>query len=306
VRYDGAARRDGYIVDTVASYVEFVPICPEVESGMGVPRPPVQLMGDPAHPRMLGVLDQRADFTAGMQLFGATVAPRIKHISGYIFKSRSPSCGVWDTPIIAADGPVRAYGAGLFARAVVGHRPHLPVQDERTLYTRQVRDQFFEQVFSYRRWQQHVAPAPTLAALREFHVAHKYSLLAHDAESYRALGRRLATATLSPALVACYAAQFFTALRIPATRASHVNVLQYLVGYFKKSATLDERRDLRELIASYDGGATELDTVLHVVRALTANYPNAYLRKQYYLYPEEDEALLRFSAAPSHSSASGF
>lgn len=177
VRYDGGTRYDAYIVDTLAPYVEFVPICPEVESGMGVPRPPVQLAGDPDQPRMLGVADPHADFTARMLHFGATAGPRVAHISGYIFKSRSPSCGVLDTPVIAADGSVRAYGAGLFTRSIIGQVPNLPRQDERALQALEARDQFFEQVFSYRRWQTQVAQASTLAALREFHVAHKYSLL---------------------------------------------------------------------------------------------------------------------------------
>jgi len=303
VRYDGAARRDAYIVDTLAPYVEFVPICPEVESGMGVPRPPVQLVGDPAQPRMLGVAEPHADFTTRMLHFGATAGARIGYISGYIFKSRSPSCAVWDAPIVAVDGSVHAYGAGLFARDIVKHCPHLPLQDERGLQATEARDQFFEQVFSYRRWQVQVARAPTLAALREFHVAHKYSVLAHHQDGYRGLGRMLATATMSPAFIACYAAQFFAALRKPTTRASHVNVLQHLAGYFKKTAPLAERQRVLELISSYHGGLIELGVVLHAVRALNARYPNAYLRKQTYLYPEADEAVLRTNATTEHSDA---
>ncbi len=234
VRYDGAARRDAYIVDTLAPYVEFVPICPEVEIGMGVPRPPLQLVGDPAHPRMLGVVDARADFTAAMQHFGATAGPRIEHISGYIFKSRSPSCAVWDTPIIAAHGSRHAYGAGLFVREIVKNNPILPLQDECGLHLPVLREHFFEQVFSYRRWRAQVMSAPTLAALREFHSAYKFSLLAHHPNGYRALSRKLAAAAMSRTFAAQYARQFFAALRIPATRVSHANVLQQMLGYFKK------------------------------------------------------------------------
>ena len=293
VRYDGGARRDAYIVDMLAPYVEFVPVCPEVEIGMGVPRPPVHLVGNPTQPRMLGVADASLDFTAGMLNFGATVWPRIAHISGYIFKSRSPSCGVVDTPIIAADGYVHAYGAGLFTRCIQGHAPNLPLQDERALHTPEVRDQFFEQVFSYRRWQVQVAQASTLTALREFHVAHKYSLMAHHQEGYRALGRMLATATMSSAFIAHYMAHFFATLRKPASRAAHINVLQHLIGYFKKSATAGERHQLLELMSSYRAGGVALDVILQEIRSLNARYPNAYLLKQNYLYPEVDEVLLR-------------
>jgi uncharacterized protein YbgA (DUF1722 family)/uncharacterized protein YbbK (DUF523 family) len=300
VRYDGAARSDAYIVDTLAPYVEFVPFCPEVESGMGVPRPPVQLVGDPRRPRMLGVADPRADFTTRMLHCGATAGGRIGAISGYIFKSRSPSCAVWDAPVFTPEGSVRGYGAGLFARAIVKHGPYLPLQDERALHALEVRDRFFEQVFSYRRWQCQVVPELTLAALREFHVAHKYSVLAHDQNGYRVLGRMLATATLSPAFTANYAAQFFAALRKATTRASHVNVLQHLVGYFKKSAPLAERQRVLELISSYHGGLIELGAVLHAVRVLNARYPNDYLRRQIYLYPEPDEATLRASVTREH------
>jgi uncharacterized protein YbgA (DUF1722 family)/uncharacterized protein YbbK (DUF523 family) len=313
VRYDGAARRDGYIVDTLSPYVEFVPICPEVEIGMGVPRPPVQLVGNPAHPHMRGVADPGADFTMQMQTFAGSVAPRIERISGYIFKSRSPSCGVWDTPIHADDGSVTSYGTGLFVRGIVKHSPFLPLQDERALQAPEVRDHFFEQVFSYREWQDQVAPAPSLAALREFHVSHKYSLLAHHQASYRALGRMLAAATMSSVFVAQYAAQFFATLRKPATRATHANVLQHVLGYFKKSAIHAERYSTQQLISSYRGGAIELSVVLQELRALNARYPNAYLLKQRYLYPVADDYFLarganswstEASAAPEHSAAS--
>ena len=300
VRYDGTARRDAYIIDTLAPYVEFVPICPEVESGMGVPRPPVQLVGDPAQPRMLGVSDARLDFTAPMLQFGATVVPRIGSISGYIFKSRSPSCGVRDTPVVAADGSIRAYGAGLFTRTIVAHNPHLPLQDERALQAPETRDHFFERVFSYRRWQTYVAHTPTLAAVREFHVAYKYSLLAHHQDGYRLLGRMLATAAMSPNFTASYAAQFFAAMRTPTTRASHVNVLQHLVGYFKKTATAGERGRVVGLISSYHSGAIALDVVLQELRVLNVRYPNAYLHKQHYLYPETEEAELRTNATTEH------
>ena len=293
VRYDGAARRDAYIVDILAPHVEFVPICPEVESGMGVPRPPVHLVGDPAQPRMLGVADRHADFTARMLQFSASTQSRIAHLHGYILKSRSPSCGINDTPTFSADGRVHAYGAGLFTRAVIGFNAHLPLQDERALQAPEVREQFFEQVFSYRRWHQQVADAQTLAALREFHVAHKYSVLAHHQDSYRALGQMLARATLSHAFTAQYAERFFAALRRPATRASHCNVLQHLLGYFKKSATVAERHGVLELMSSYQQGMIELGRVLQELRWLNARYPNAYLLKQNYLYPEADEILLR-------------
>lgn len=298
VRYDGTARRDGYVVDTLVPYVEFLPICPEVESGMGVPRPPVQLVGDPAWPRMLGVADAKADFTARMLQFGTTVGPRIECISGYIFKSRSPSCALGDAPIVAADGSVRAYGAGLFARAIVKHSPYLPLHDERALQAPEARDYFFEQVFSYRRWQTQVVPAPTLAALREFHVAHKYNLLAHRPGSYRALSRLLATATMSSTFMARYAAQFFAVLRTPTTRTAQVAVLQHLVGHFKKTATASEHHRVVELISGYHSGTLASSTVLQAVRALNARYPNAGLHQQKYLYPDPGEAELRFSATP--------
>ena len=295
VRYDGAARRDAYIVDILAPHVEFVPICPEVECGMGVPRPPVHLVGDPAQPRMLGVADLGADFTARMVQFSASTHARIAHLHGYILKSRSPSCGINDTPIFAADGRVHAYGAGLFTRAITGFNANLPLQDERALQVPEARDQFFEQVFSYRRWHQQVARAETLAALREFHVAYKYSVLAHHQDSYRALGQMLAHATLSSAFSAQYAERFFAALRRPATRTSHINVLQHLLGYFKKIATVVERHRVLELMSSYQQGMIELGRVLQELRSLNARYPNAYLLKQNYLYPEADEMLLRVS-----------
>jgi len=264
----------------------------------------VQLLGDPAQPRMRGVSDARADYTVRMLQFGASVGLRISHISGYLFKSRSPSCGVWDTPIVATNGGVHAYGAGLFTQSIVAHDSNLPVQDERALRTPELRDQFFEQVFSYRRWRQQVEPDPTIATLQDFHVAHKYSVLAHHQQSYRTLGQMLASASLSAEFIKRYAVLFFSTLRTPTTRASHVNVLQHVLGYFKKSASVVERRRVISLIEHYRSGALELNAVLQALRTLNEHYPNAYLLKQIYLYPEKDEVLLRASATAGHLSES--
>lgn len=303
VRYDGGDRKSALIANELASHVDFVPFCPEVEIGLGVPRPPVRLVGDPRRPRMLGVDDARLDVTQRMANFSGQVGVRLTPLSGFIFKSRSPSCGVTDTSVFDEAGVPRTYGAGLFARAVAQHAPLLPMEDERRLECRAVRDHFFERVFAFYRWREQVLAHPGLPALRAFHVAHKYALLAHSEPTYRALGPWLAVQRAPEGAVEFYGARFFAALLRPTTRASHVNVLQHLLGYFKKAASPDERKTATEVLQHYRDGVIEFDAVLEVLRALNARYPNDYLLKQKYLYLDAGEAALRLSGLDARSGA---
>ncbi len=147
VRYDGGHKRNQILLDCLSEAYELVPICPEVAIGMGVPRPPVQLVARGAEILAVGVLDERLDVTRPLTEYGRQIMVGTG-LCGFIFKSRSPSCGLGTTPIRSEDGSDQI-GNGLFAQQIVQAWPELPVIDEESLQQRPLRQLFLRQVDSY-------------------------------------------------------------------------------------------------------------------------------------------------------------
>ena len=133
VRWDGDHNGDVWPRQLVARLFDLVGLCPEVGIGLGAPRPPIRLVGDPAQPRATGVTDASADFTDRLRDYAKRVAPTLGGVSGYIFADRSPSCGLNGVKVYDDEGNVRRVGRGIYAAAVVAARPELPVVDAETL-----------------------------------------------------------------------------------------------------------------------------------------------------------------------------
>jgi uncharacterized protein YbbK (DUF523 family) len=146
VRYDGGHKRDPFAAGRLGKRVTIVPVCPEVEVGMGVPREPIRLERSGRGVRLVGVVTG-TDHTAAMSRFAARRAKELEALglSGYIFKRNSPSCGPTGVPIHDSTRT----GAGLFAAAIKDRMPKLPVVDESELATKSGRDRFLKQVFEY-------------------------------------------------------------------------------------------------------------------------------------------------------------
>lgn len=289
VRYDGEHKHDRMITDGLGPYVEWVPVCPEVEAGFGVPREAMRLVGDVAAPRMI-TLRSKQDQTARMIRYTRQRSRDLQalNLAGYVFKKGSPSCGLRRVPVYTRDGHVLGTGTGMFAEAFQKMFPLIPVEDEGRLRDRDIRENFLERVFGYHRWQTRLLEAPlTRGALVSFHTAHKYVILAHSQRHYRQLGSYVANAKrFTPRQLAhTYGRLFMEALAVRATRRKHVNVLQHLAGHFANTLSQTARRDLHDVIHDYQQGCMPLDApvtlVRHYVRVL--NIP--YLQDQLYLAP---------------------
>lgn len=153
VRYDGGHNHDPFLVDTLGRYVAFVPVCPEVECGLGVPREAIQLTGDPASPRLMTVHSGQ-DLTRRMAEFAARRVDELaaEELCGFIFKSRSPSSGMEGVKVYPNDGgdPLTT-GVGLFAKAFMTRFPLLPVEDESRLQDPGRRENFITRIFAFKR-----------------------------------------------------------------------------------------------------------------------------------------------------------
>ena len=153
-RYDGGHKRDRLLVETFGPRVEWVPVCPEVECGLPVPRDPMRLVGDPAGPRLV-VIRTGEDLTGRMEAWIRERLPALEalQLDGFIFKARSPSCGLARVQVYgstAEDAPADPAGVGLFARAVMDRLGRLPVEEEGRLLDAGVLEGFMERVFAFR------------------------------------------------------------------------------------------------------------------------------------------------------------
>jgi len=296
VRYDGGHKRDRYLTDTLGCFFEWVPVCPEVEMGLGTPRETLRLIGEAEAPRLV-FAKTGEDQTEGMQ---AWARPKLEalaraDLSGYILKSDSPSCGMERVRVYRSSGVPTRDGVGIFARILMERFPLLPVEEEGRLHDLPIRENFVERVFCYRRWRDLVAGGLTRGKLVGFHAAHKLLLLAHSPRHYRELGRVVAAAKQSPmkALEARYGGLFMEGLRVKATAKKHTNVLQHILGYLKRELDARDKAELLSVIAEYSSGLVPLVVPLTLLKHHLARHPVPYIREQVYLTPHPKELMLR-------------
>lgn len=296
VRFDGGHKLDRFITDTLGQFVEYVPVCPEVECGFPVPREAMRLVGDPANPRLV-TTRTHVDHTERML---AWARQRVRELEGeglcgYIFKSNSPSSGMERVRVYDANGVPSKTGVGIFARIFMEHFPLLPVEDEGRLHDMKLRENFIERVFTLKRWRDMLAAGRTRGDLVAFHTRHKLLLLAHSPKHYKEMGSLVAHAKdWSPAdLSARYEALLMEAMKLKATPAKHANVLQHLMGYFKERLSPDEKKELLEAIGHYRQGHVPLIVPITLINHYVRKYAQPYLSEQWYLNPHPVELQLR-------------
>src|SRR5262245_18790794 len=193
VRYDGGNKKDQFLIKTFGDHFDWVPVCPEVESGMGIPREAVRLVGDPVKPRMITERSGK-DWTPQFNAFAAKRAQALMELdlSGYIFKNDSPSCGMERVRVYSAKGVPTRHGRGLFAAAVMSTLPLLPVKEEGRLNDPALRENLVDRVFAYHHWQRLARGRRSISSLVDFHTRHKFLLLAHSERHYKKSGRIVA------------------------------------------------------------------------------------------------------------------
>ena len=296
VRYDGGHKRDRFLTDLLGQHVAFVPVCPELESGMGVPRPAMRLERAGRAVRLVEIASGR-DHTSRMQRFAARRlrALRPLELCGYVLKKDSPSCGMARVKLYTKKGPARRDGAGLFAAALREAWPSLPVEDEGRLHDPALRENFIERVFAYRRLRELFRGRWTRGRVVAFHTAHKLQLMAHSQEAYAELGRLVAAQKSLPraALRSRYTSAFMDALARVATRGRNANVLQHAAGHLTERLDADARAELSALIHEYRRGVVPLVVPITLLAHHARVHGVAYLLGQTFLEPHPRELALR-------------
>ncbi len=295
VRFDGGHKRDPFLVETLGRYVEYVPVCPEVEVGLPTPREALRLVGEAEAPRLV-FSRSGEEITGRMQAWAAGRLRELEkeNLCGFIFKSRSPSSGMERVKVYDSKGVAHKTGVGIFARAFMDHFPLLPVEEDGRLNDPKLRETFIESLFTLKRWRETADRQRTRGALVDFHTRHKLLILAHGTEIYREMGRLVARADLSvDELYAAYLPLLMKALRLQSTIKKNVNVLQHMLGYFKNQLSADEKREMLEIIEHYHQGLVPLIVPVTLINHFTRKYDQPYLKQQVYLNPHPLELQLR-------------
>ncbi len=296
VRFDGGHKRDRFITDLLGRFVEWVPVCPEVEVGMGTPRPALRLVGGGDGVRMLEI-KSGLDHTVAMERFSVqrVRALRSLDLCGYILKKDSPSCGMTRVKIYATEGMPRREGRGLYASALMDAFPKLPIEDEGRLNDAALRENFIERVFAYRRLSDLFRERWTRGQVVAFHTAHKLQLMAHSTVAYRELGRLVATLKGKPraAFRTEYESGFMGALEQIASRGRNANVLHHAAGHLKKRLDSATRTELAELIADYRKGLVPLVVPVTLIGHHVRRNDIDTLNGQLFLEPHPKELMLR-------------
>lgn len=301
VRYDGSHKRDAYITQTLGQYFAFVPFCPEVSIGLGVPRPTIRLIRqDAAAPiQAVNVKDASVDHTAALSTVIERVIPQLQQVCGYILKKSSPSCGMERVKVYhltKPNLPPERDGVGLFAHSLKQQFPLLPIEEEGRLCDPVLRENFIERVFVYHRWQRLLQTGLTPGELVKFHADHKYILMAHDQEMARELGQMIAQVGVVQDLLPladAYSRLLMTVLEKRVTRGRHANVLMHLMGYLKPHLDGMDREELLDTIHHYREGYVPLVVPLTLLKHYFRRHPQPYIERQHYLNPHPAELMLR-------------
>lgn len=286
VRFDGNHKHQKFITDELGKLFEYVAVCPEMAIGMGVPRKPIRLVNDMGTLRAQGVRNASFDVTDQLVEFGKEKAANIQNLSGYIFKKRSPSCGMHNVRVYHGKDLISTKGVGLFAKEIMSTNPLLPVEDEGRLTDRGIRENFIQRVVIYHRWKTLQATNLSVNKIIDFHTRHKFILLAHHEQTYRNLGRLVAQAGLldPETLGQEYIARLMYGLKMSSTRARHTNVLQHIMGFLKRHITSSDKQELSTIIDEYRKGELPLDAPIILLRHHVKKLQSNYMQQQYYLF----------------------
>ena len=296
VRFDGGHKRDRFVTDTLGQFLEFVPVCPEVECGLGIPRESMRLVGDPESPRLM-TNRTKIDHTERMITWAQKRVRELEKedLCGFIFKSRSPSSGMERVRVYNEKGIPAKTGVGMFARIFMEHFPLLPVEEDGRLHDIRLRENFIERIFALKRWRDLLGEKKSRGRLVAFHTQHKLLILSHSQKHSRILGKLVAAAkSISPTqLYPQYQALFLEALKLKTTVKKNINVLQHMMGYFKKQLSADEKQELLETFDQYREGYIPLIVPLTLISHYVRKYDQPYLKQQVYLNPHPVELKLR-------------
>jgi uncharacterized protein YbgA (DUF1722 family)/uncharacterized protein YbbK (DUF523 family) len=302
VRFDGGHKRMAFVMEELARWVSFRPVCPEMAIGLPVPRPALRLVQTSAGgTEMWFSKPPHNDVTQKMAEFAAGFLPGQSGLAGFIVCAKSPSCGMERVRLYDEKGNRgRKEGVGLFTGALLEKYPWLPVEEDGRLHDPVLRENFVERVFALHELNTLRASGLTRRALLDFHSRYKLQLLAHHQAGYREIGPFVASLHEwkdLDAFFVVYREKLMAILKQPASRRNHTNVLMHIQGYFRNQLNMRQRGELREVILRYRDGLLPILAPLTLLNHYLAEYPDRYLLAQNYFDPYPQDLALRLSVS---------
>ena len=295
VRYDGKHKRQPWLVEELGRFADFIPYCPEMAIGLGVPRDPIELHGDPAQPRARGVVAPSLDVTDALHACGDEVSAGLVDVAGYIFKGKSPSCGVARVKVRLDNGKIVRKGRGVYAAAILSCCPNLPIEEEGRLNDPVLRKNFVTRLYVWQRWLALLQQGINAERLLDFHARHKCLVMLHSQAACHRMGNLLSQFNdADPENIApAYANELMIALQRRAGKVHHVNVLRYIISRLKNRLATSDAQELLDSIESYRRGDVPLIESPGLLRHQFNQYPDEYIDMQWYLWPYPDDLDLR-------------
>lgn len=297
VRFDGGHKSNKFASKVLAPYFTYVPICPEVGSGMSVPRPSIRLITNEERIALVDSKDSSLDYTDSMVEFSQQTVDRLKEteMCGYIVCANSPSCGMERVKVYSKNSATKN-GVGLYTQILMKEMPWLPVEEDGRLSDPVLKENFITRVFCLHDLYESMDGKPTAGKIVAFHSRYKYTLMSHSTVGYKELGKLVAKVTDYDIndFFAIYRTQLMQTMSIRASRKNNTNVLMHLQGYFKKELESPQKQELALIIQDYNQGLLPLLSPITLIKHHLGIHTNEYLAKQSFLNPYPQELRLRY------------
>ena len=296
VRFNGESKRRNPHIDQLNHCLRFLPLCPEVGIGLGVPRKPIRLLEREGKVHVVDSDTQQIDYTRALAEFTEQQLKRHPAICGYVLVKGSPSCGMERVKAYNTNGQVTRHdGIGIVATTISALNPLLPMEEDGRLHDAGLRESFVSRIFLYSDWRRLLHSGITVDKLLRFYASYKYKIMAHHVPSYQQLGLLLAQPQKqSLAQLADRVIQIMMqALKVAATRSGHVNALQHIQGYLKNHLSSADKHELTRVIERYRDGSVPLIVPMTLLHHHFNHFPNAYIEQQVFMSPYPEELALR-------------
>lgn len=297
VRFDGGHKKNQFVTSELEPYFDFLPVCPEVEMGLTVPRPTIRLTKVNDNIRLTETKNESVDHTERLIMYTKKKLDDIQSVNlcGYIVCAKSPTCGM-ERVKIYSNHMAEKSGVGLYTQALMQRFPWLPVEEDGRLHDPVLRENFISRIYCLYDFRMNVEPDPSVKNLIDFHSRYKLTLMAHHPQSYKSLGQmvaRISDCDLD-AFIEKYRVLFMSALCHRISRKNNTNVLMHIQGYFKRVLTKEQKQELATLIDSYRLGHLPLLAPITLIKHYLTMYPDEYLQTQKFLEPHPQELRLHY------------
>jgi len=274
-------------IDKLGEFVEFKPVCPELEIGLGVPRPTIRIVKDKEEIRLIQP-KTKEDLTKKMNDFSEKFLNKFDYIDGFIFKSRSPSCGFKDIKVYPSlNGMViNKEGVGLFAKKAMNVYPKAVVESEGRLNNLRLREHFLSKLYTLAEFRT-IENNKSMQDLVKYHTRHKYLFMAYDQNILNELGNITANHAnkKEQEVYSLYEKKLQEILLKPPTYKSIINVLSHIYGYFKNKLSKNEKKFFIDIVEKYRDNKVNLAVPIHLLRAWIIEYDVSYLKEQSFINP---------------------